>query len=243
MTWNLRGWARPDLTEVATVIASYEADVVAVQEVQRWQARRLARSLRYHYKWARKHFPYGLFLWWRAEGLAVFSPHPLEGRHRYVLSPGIHPWTYRRRIALRVKVRIPGLTLRIFDVHLASNGAAKDRIDQATILAGVLAEERQRAAAQGEPFRAVVVGDLNANGEPDVLAPLHAAGFKDAWSCAEGRSAGDGLTCPTDRPSGRIDYVLIEVDDHSLSALVPEPSQTWRALSDHLPVVVTVGMT
>ena len=173
----------------------------------------------------------------------MFSPHPLEGRHRYVLSPGMHSWTYRRRIALRVRVRIPGLTLRVFDVHLASDGSVKERIDQATILAGLLAEERQRAGVQGEPFRAVVIGDLNANDEPDVLAPLQAAGFKDAWSCAEGRSAGEGLTCPTDRPSGRIDYVLIEADDHSSSALVPEPSQTWQALSDHLPVVVTVSMT
>ena len=243
MTWNVQGSAGPDVAALAEAIRSFGPDIVAIQEIQSGQARQLARLLRFRRRWARKHFPYGVFLWWRAEGLAVLSPHGLEGRRRFVLSPGVHSWTYRRRIALAVTVRLPTGRVRVFNAHLASDGSVAGRVDQATILSGHIAQERQRAAVASESFEAVVLGDLNAHEEPDVLAPLVAAGFIDAWPAARSRS-GDGLTAPAARPTGRIDYVLVgdlsggpEID---IEIEVPPTAASWTSLSDHLPVIATL---
>jgi endonuclease/exonuclease/phosphatase family metal-dependent hydrolase len=239
MTWNLHGSAKPDIAGVAAAIAMFQPDVVGLQEVTSRQTRRLAHLLGYHHRWARKHFPYGPFLWWRAEGLAVLSPHSLDSRKRYILTPGVRSWTYRRRIAMRVKVRMSEFTLHVYDTHLASDDASSDRVDQAAILCGRIAAERQSTEVDGEPFEAIVVGDLNAHDEPETLAPFAAAGFDDAWtSRPDGADA--GFTSPAHRPFKRLDFILHTPDQKVASIEVPPPELYWTTHSDHLPVIATL---
>jgi endonuclease/exonuclease/phosphatase family metal-dependent hydrolase len=237
MTWNVRGSDKPDLLDIAAVIGSYQPDVVALQEVQAGQAHLIGRTLGYQVRWARKHFPYGVALWWRAEGLAVLSPHHLAERRRHLLSPGEHSWTYRRRVALRVQVHLPEVELRVFNVHLASGDDVEERVDQASILAGVIAAERQH---DGSPFAAVIAGDLNAHEEPEVMAPLHAARFRDAWESAAVRDGEPGYTSDAEVPSRRLDYVLYSSMGECVSAEVPEPGPQWSRRSDHLPLIVQI---
>ena len=58
LSWNLKGSANPDTAAVAEHIRSEGADLVALQEVQWHQARRLARALgATSRRWSFKHFP------------------------------------------------------------------------------------------------------------------------------------------------------------------------------------------
>src|SRR5688500_279038 len=100
LTWNIRGSAEPDLDALAAVIEEQRPDVVALQEVLRTQSRRLGARLGWRHCWARKHYPYTPLVWWRAEGLAILSPHALGGITRESISPGVSTWTFRHRIVL-----------------------------------------------------------------------------------------------------------------------------------------------
>jgi exonuclease III len=42
MTWNLQGSQRPDITKVADKIQQFQPDIIAIQEIQKHQARALA---------------------------------------------------------------------------------------------------------------------------------------------------------------------------------------------------------
>jgi endonuclease/exonuclease/phosphatase family metal-dependent hydrolase len=133
--------------------------------------------------------------------------------------------------------------IRIFDVHLASSGSSRERAAQAQLLTGCIAEERLLAEEEAEPYRVVVIGDLNAHEEPTTLEPLEAAGFVDCWRVAEMPPMGAGFTAPVHDPAGRIDYVLIEEQDACEQIEVPDPDESWQRLSDHWPVVATVRLS
>ena len=56
LTWNLQGSKGVDVEAVVATISAQSADVVVLQEVQRVQARRLARRLALrHVRWTFKH--------------------------------------------------------------------------------------------------------------------------------------------------------------------------------------------
>jgi len=234
MTWNLRGAGRPDLDEVAGRILASHADVVGLQEIRRGQASKLAGRLRWHHHWALKHLAYGPLIWF-AEGMAVLSPHPLPKHRRVVLNPGTSAWTYRRRIAQRVVMEAPHGPMVVYNAHLASHPAPEERERQSGVVADVV-----RGQVDSDPTAiALVIGDLNAADEPSTLAPLVAAGLRDAWVIAEDcpvRSAA-GFTNPAVDPYQRLDYVMVP-DTLSVDGVdVPGGGEDWAALSDHLPVV------
>jgi endonuclease/exonuclease/phosphatase family metal-dependent hydrolase len=221
MSWNVHGSARPDLARLAEVIDDQHPDVIAVQEIRRSQARSLATLLGWRHQWARKHYPYSSLAWWLAEGLAVLSPHALTQPARRSLTPGVSTWTYRHRVVLAATARRDDASLRVYDVHLASHRRPDDRIAQADRVAAMIDDER--------PPAAVAAGDLNAPGEVEVIRPFHRVGLRDP---------GGGPTHPSMAPRTRLDYVLVPeharvTDQHS-----PDGGDTWRELSDHVPVVV-----
>lgn len=225
VTWNILGAKDPDLTAIAAHLRASRADVVALQEVRRRQARRLARLLDWQWAWTRKHYPYSPLVWWRAEGLAILSPTPLRDRRRAVLSVGEPIWVYRHRVmAAATVVRPDGSTLRVYDVHLASH-SVDDRIDQARRAAGIIARDL--------PGSRVVCGDLNSQDEVEVLRELRAVGVRDT---------GGPVTNPADAPYQRLDYVLVPLDAEVRTVDVPDGGPDWRALSDHLPVLVELTL-
>src|SRR5215207_3038670 len=100
VTWNVRGSAHPDLGAVANVLMSLAPDVVATQEIQRRQALHLGALLEWRSCWTRKHYPYSPLLWWKAEGLAILTPHMLGDVGSETISPGVSTWIYRHRVLL-----------------------------------------------------------------------------------------------------------------------------------------------
>jgi endonuclease/exonuclease/phosphatase family metal-dependent hydrolase len=202
---------------VADVLQGFRPDAVALQEVRRGQARRLAGRLGFHWYWVLKHYPYTPLLWWRAEGMAVLSPHELADRFHGEVSVGQSVWTFRRRIRLAVTVHRGGEALRVHDLHL--EGTVPARVEQA-----------RRAAAELDAVQpCVVAGDLNAAHDPDTVGPFLGLGLKDP---------GGADTSTATNPTHRVDYVLVPEEAVVRSTFVPPGGPPWDLWSDHLPLVV-----
>lgn len=227
LTWNLQGSEGVDIAAVAAVIRQSSPDVVLLQEIQRRQCRRLARSVGMSYGWRLKH------LHWRTwpEGLALVSPHHLGGVRRVLLRRSLL-WTWRRRIAVLGRVDVGG-GVHVANVHLSPYDEDA-RLREA---------ERVVAAAPG----AIIGGDCN--DEPGGAAPqvFERAGWRDAW-CAQHPDDAGGATNWTagDRrgrsPTQRLDYVWLPPSLEAVAARVPVPADAlddFARLSDHLPVVVS----
>lgn len=80
----------------------------------------------------------------------------------------------------------------------------------------------------------IMVGDFNAQPDSNALGMLFRAGWTDAWGKV--RPAEEGLTFESDRPSIRIDYILVspELRDAVLDVGLVGSSQDDVRLSDHL---------
>ena len=237
MTWNVLGSARPDRNALAHAIRSLEPDIVALQEIRLSQAHRLANRLGWRAEWAFKHFPIGPLAPWRAEGLAVMSRHQLSQEHVWSLSPDAGRSTYRRRVAQLVTVRCTpaggdrAIDIRIVNTHLESRRAERaERLAQATRMVAHLDELDAPAS--------LLLGDLNASDEPDLLDAFSAYGLRDSWMSS---TPSGGATAPSTQPVQRLDYVLVGPDWRVVKTEVPAPSPHWSALSDHLPVVVDLS--
>ena len=219
MTWNILGARRPNLDVISEVIVAYAPDVVALQEVQRRQTHGLARRLGWKVIWTRKHYPYSPLVWWRAEGLAIITPHAVSELISISISPGVSTWTYRHRVAMAATVsRAEDDALRVVNTHLASHDA-DERIAQARRVVGLIGDRRP----------AVVAGDLNAVDEVEVIREFGAAGLIDP---------GGDYSNPSIAPVQRLDYVLVPDSATITSRLTPEGGERWHELSDHLPVLV-----
>lgn len=218
LTWNILGSQHPNLDVITEVIASYAPDVVAMQEVQHRQARGLARRLAWRTVWTRKHYPYSPLVWWRAEGLALLTPHAIGELISVSISPGASTWTYRHRVAMAATLARHGEVLRTVNTHLESHDA-DDRIAQARRVVPLIGARRP----------AVVAGDLNAIDELEVIREFGTAGLVDP---------GGNYSNPSIAPVRRLDYVLVPDSAIVTSRLTAEGGDRWHDLSDHLPVLV-----
>jgi endonuclease/exonuclease/phosphatase family metal-dependent hydrolase len=238
-TWNLQGSAGVKVDEVVgrlrELASPAEPDVVVLQEVQRTQARRLARALgaRAH-RWTFKHWP----IVRAAEGLAVLSRHELVRTRTVTLQRAV-PWSWRRRVALLAEVAAPGGSVVVADVHLSPHDLALLRGVEVERLVGALADF-------GAGRDALVVGDFNDLPSGTAPAALRASGWRDVWAEAHGAES-PGATNWTAgpragrAPSQRLDYVMVPAGWCVEWVVVGGPSSgtwdAWAALSDHLPVV------
>lgn len=222
ITWNIRGSASPDLLRIAAHLHECEPDVVALQEVRRHQARRLARLLGWRHRWTRKHHPYSPLLWRRTEGLAVLTPHSIGEPTRTTLTPGVSTWVYRHRVLLSVTIRHRGHGLRMHNTHLSST-STDERIEQARRVAA--------AVNRNAVPTSVVAGDLNTHPHDlvEIVREFHAAGLRDV---------GGDSTNPAVRPTQRLDMVLVPDAATVHRQHVPDGGEQWDQLSDHLPVLV-----
>ncbi|MEP7048168.1 MAG: endonuclease/exonuclease/phosphatase family protein [Ilumatobacteraceae bacterium] len=218
LTWNILGSRQPDLGVIGEVIAGYVPDVVGLQEVQRRQARGLARRLGWRVVWTRKHYPYSPLIWWRAEGLAIMTPHDVGEMKSASISPGVSISTFVHRVAMAATVTRNGDVLRVANTHLASR-SADERIAQARRVLPLIGDRRPAA----------VTGDLNASDELEVIREFGSAGLVDP---------GGDSSSPSIAPVRRLDYVLVSEDATVTERITPEGGEPWHRLSDHLPVLV-----
>ena len=231
LTWNLKGSTGIDVARVSDHIRATGADVVALQEVQRHQARALAdalgaRSLR----WAFKHQPFDT---WAEGGALIGVTRSLTHARAVALAHPWELWSWRRRIA--VIGRVEGGPA-IVNLHLSTGTDGPLRVAEiGTAL----------AAAPGRPL--IVMGDLNERPGGPVAAALTGLGLRDAWPDGDDPGYTDfhGWTPGTDRPpTQRIDYIYASTGVEVVSISVPrfgEPGfPVFAELSDHLPVSAEV---
>jgi len=225
---------RHDLPRLATLLASADADLVCLQEVDRRygsrsddvdQALLLSRALDMQLAW----------------GPAVDEPgREDEGWGNVLLSrlpilvSDVHrlPGGGEPRIALRTMVELDGGALWVTTTHLAT-GSTEERSAQVAALAGLVT---------GDMATGVLVGDFNADPDAAELEPVRER-FQDAWELAAERddqAAGwrfwrhDGATHPAGSPQRRIDQVWVSPGITVAAARVLDAG----GATEHLPLVV-----
>jgi len=233
MTWNLQGSQRPDITKVADKIQQFQPDIIAIQEIQKHQARALARRLEWSYVWAFKHNGYGPLLPRRAEGMAIMSRLPLGNTGNTTLTSEYGRFTYRRRIAMWADINLNKHTITLVNTHLASDDNDDEGTTQAQRLRMII-----NAHAQ---LPTVIAGDFNDHQRPDIVNTLNAEHNHDAWTNSTSRSR-NGLTNPTKTPNQRLDHILAPRTHTIARVEVPDTDQSWIELSDHLPVIATINL-
>ena len=233
MTWTLQGSQRPDITKVADKIQQFQPDIIAIQEIQKHQARALAQRLEWSYVWAFKHNGYGPLLPHRAEGMAIMSRSPLTNTGKTTLSSEYGRFTNRRRIAMWADINLNKHTITLVNTHLASDAVGDEGSQQARTLRTHIDGWQQQ--------HVLIAGDFNDHQRPDIVEVLNSDQNHDAWSYAQSRSR-NGLTNPTKNPYQRLDHILAPRTHTTARVEVPDTDQSWIELSDHLPVIATINL-
>jgi len=233
MTWNLQGSQRPDITKVADKIQQFQPDIIAIQEIQKHQARALSRRLGWSYVWAFKHNGYGPLLPRRAEGMAIMSRLPLSNTGETTLTSEYGRYTYRRRIAMWADINLNAQSITLVNTHLASDAIGDEGSNQARTLRTLIYGWQQQ--------HLLIAGDLNDHERPDIVNILNAEHNQDAWTNATSRSR-NGLTNPTKTPYQRLDHILVPRTFTIEYVEVPDTNNDWATLSDHLPVIATINL-
>jgi endonuclease/exonuclease/phosphatase family metal-dependent hydrolase len=211
-----------DLDRLAREIRATRADVIGLQEVDKFYGERsgwtdepaeLASRLGMH-------VVYGANLDLeppaagqprRQYGTAILSRYPIVDWHNTLLPKG-NPAEEQRGL-LEAVVNVRGLKVRAMTTHLQHDNA-NSRLQQANVVA-------EAVAASREPV--VLTGDLNAPPTaPEVTAIT-----------AHLRDNGDANTYPAEAPTARIDYVLTDGLPVASRVLPTEAS-------DHRPVLAAL---
>jgi len=237
---------RHDLPRLAKLLASVDADVICLQEVDRHfgdrsedvdQALLLSRALEMQLAWGPAiGRP-------RVGGGAAADPPRQYGNALLsrlpILISDVHPLpgAGEPRIALRTLVELDGGALWVTTTHLTT-GSAEERAAQVAAVAELHSEPMETG---------VIVGDFNADPAAPELGVLRQR-FTDAWTLARARddqagwrfwSRDEGHTHPAGSPRRRIDQVWVSAGVAVAGAHVLDA----EGASDHLPLVVDLEIT
>jgi endonuclease/exonuclease/phosphatase family metal-dependent hydrolase len=231
MTYNIHHAAgadkKVDVERIARVIRSCEADLVALQEVQRGGKRvhDLDEPAELG-KLTGMYHAFGETMPWDTTGQygdAILSRFPIISSRVVKLpwTPGNHR---EQRILLEVICKTPKGEIAFFSTHLDHTGHSPDRLPQAKAIV---------EATKDLKHPAILGGDFNC---PPQSKPVKE--IETIWTIASDRDPSP--TCPADHPKGKIDHIFVKPADrwHILSAKVIDE----REASDHRPVVVKVEM-
>lgn len=235
MSYNIHaGWdpaGESNLERVAAIIRASNADVVLLQEVDRFTTRsgRVDQVARLR-ELTKMRSAFGKTLDYQGGeyGIAILSRWPVISDtliHLPVSPPQQRAGgSYEPRGVLHAAIAAPFGRLDVYNTHLDASTDDTYRIQE---IAAVLA-----AAAAGTSRFVVIGGDLNATPESAVLRATRAAGRRDSWQeCGKGPDA----TYPDVAPVKRIDYVLLTDAFRCRTARVLD-----QRASDHRPVLVTL---
>jgi endonuclease/exonuclease/phosphatase family metal-dependent hydrolase len=223
MTYNVHsckgrdGKIRPE--RIAAVVARYQPDVVALQEVRVGavdQPGAIAAALGMRSAF----FPL-VRLEKEEYGIAVLSRHPMRTVRAAALPT--HPASEKRG-ALWVELDVRGTKVQLINTHLGLTGADRSRQSEALLGPDWV------GAAKTPPL--VVCGDLNSGARGRPYKGLSAV-MSDA-----ARTAGRAppRTFPSRLPLLRLDHVFVSTGARVASLEAPSTDLT-RAASDHLPVI------
>ena len=234
LTYNVHGCIgtdrRLDVGRIVEVIAAFEPDIVALQELDVGRARsggvdqahEIARGLD-----MACHFNAALRVEEEQYGDAILTSYPERLVKAGPLPGLIGRMQVESRGALWVAVNIDGVEVQIITAHLGL--VPREQRRQAATLAGPdwLACEDCRNPA-------ILLGDFNATGASIVYRTL-AARLTDARRLARHRAGTS--TFPSAFPILRIDHVFVTPDVRVTAIAAPYRPLT-RIASDHLPLVM-----
>jgi len=212
-TWNIRASRTAPLDAIGAELAAFDADVIALQEVD-VRVRRtgfvdqptaLAVALGYHYAFTAS------IKWDGGDyGLAMLSRWPLAEVRRHRIE---HPETRELRIVLDTTVCADGRPLRILNHHADVRDAPRQ-----SSLADLAALARPHVGRG-----VVVLGDFNDIPEAAGIHALLGSGLHDLGAAGNERTASEG----------RIDYVLVDAPLAGATS-----ARVWTtAKSDHNAVI------
>ena len=225
LTWNVHGSARPDVEALAAAIRAESPDIVALQEIRKRQAASLAASLQMRFSWSLKHRPYTIAMWWRAEGMAIMTPHLLDAVGHTEVSDEQSKRSWSRRITQWGLVgRADRSMLMIYNLHLSPHADADSRRDEA-------ARVNALVATIGDDPPAIVAGDFNDADDPTIIDLLPGV-----------EHVVPPMSNPADEPTQLLDHVLLPAHARDVSVSVPAGGADWAAISDHLPVTVRFAL-
>ncbi|GAA1611152.1 endonuclease/exonuclease/phosphatase family protein [Kribbella karoonensis] len=236
LTFNIHHGAgvdgKLDLERVAKAIESSGADVVGLQEVDKYfdarsnwvdQPSWLAARLKMNYVFAAN-------LDWdpaepgkprRQYGTLVLSKYPIVDSRNTLLP--LHAGSEQRGL-LETLIDVDGTPLRFADTHLTTINDG-ERLEQVNAVIGLLKDA---------PEATLLVGDLNAVPTSTEVKTLTAQ-WTDTW---REKGFGLGLTNPVPLPTKRIDYQL-----HNPQLVATAVSVPLQFASDHYPVAATYSLS
>jgi endonuclease/exonuclease/phosphatase family metal-dependent hydrolase len=226
MTYNIHHGegldGKVDLQRIADLIKHEQADIVALQEVDKGVARTARRDLPAELATLTGmscvfsnnfHFQQGEY------GNAVLTRLPVQcwtNSYYKMLRTG------EQRGILQVVLKVQGRELAFMNTHVDYRADDTERLSNVAEIQQIIQSYR------GRPM--ILCGDFNDTPGSRTCRKLGES-FNDAWASV---AAGDGFTIPAENPRKRIDYIWIGNDGSilPLKAWVPE-----SAASDHRPVV------
>ncbi|MBM2615121.1 VWA domain-containing protein [Actinoplanes sp. LDG1-06] len=188
MSYNVRGNNdSPDRhepggpTDYADAIAAENADVVGLQEINRYEAGQVARKLGWADSCALPYCFWKQVSFWTGEGTAILSRYPLTGSTSWKLLPagtGDHD-----RFLMRATLTVRGQKMYFYNTHLTNKAGQMGAQAQAA-----LARIEQDRTAERGTFRPVLVGDLNSFAwEP--AGQAFSSVLTDAWAALHPKAA------------------------------------------------------
>ena len=233
LTYNVHRWLGTDRkiapARIAEVIASCDADVVALQEVrvgriqagEADQAAALAASLGMEL-----HFQPTIRILGEQYGIAILTRHPSNiVKSENLPSPSPGP-AFEKRSALWVSVEVDGHAVQVVNAHLSLR--SRERRAQATALLG---SDWIGHPDCGDP--AILLGDFNAPPYSRSYR-LFASHLRDVQMS---HSNGEPLpTFHTRAPVLRLDHVFVTKSVEVVAA-APVRNSLTRVASDHFPLL------
>jgi endonuclease/exonuclease/phosphatase family metal-dependent hydrolase len=254
MTWNLRAGAGCDLVSEryldaveAEIRRHKKLDVIALQEVHRVQANRLAVHLGFFLHFVQMR---GCDNNARDFGIAILSRRyfGVNGKEKELTNFSCDSV---KRMVASITVRIRGRLVHIYATHLTACGGPEGQAKQVREILDFIDQDRNSPRRRGK-FRPILLGDFNA--KPfDAPYFIVTNDFKDAWE--EGGHPTlfnpDGDTFQTTALEARIDYVFLgwESGLKAEDVKVTDPETLFRIfntrdskkLPDHLPVIARLS--
>ncbi len=230
MTYNMHHGegldGKVDLQRIADLIRREQADIVALQEVdkgtQRTDQRNFPTELAtltgltciFSNNYSFQGGEYGNAL------LTRFPVQTWTNTHLTRVTPG------EQRGLLQAVVRVQGRELVVMDTHL-DNVSDAERLLSAGQIIGIVESYRERPL--------VLCGDFNAQAGSSTYQKLRSR-LADAWKLA---GEGEGNTIPAKAPRQRSDYIWVGQTNllRAVRAWVPKSEA-----SDHLPVVAELKL-
>lgn len=219
-----------DLARTANVIRASGADIVGLQEVDRYFAERSNWSDQAHELAERLGFAcvYGANYDLdppvhgrprRQYGSAILSSHPIT---RWVNTRLFRSADEEQRGLLHAEINVRGVPVHVYNAHL-EKFSETDRARQAHQVVELIGETRP----------AVLLGDFNASPQSMEIETIRSR-FSDTRVALGGEEV---LTFPANEPETCIDYIFVSADVRPISANVITAD---LKASDHVPVLSRV---